>query len=170
MNKLWKTDFDDSLSRKQVIKFAKKVLDLKLKSNKELNKIDLINVDDLDMGVEVEHGKWNGDFWKNDAYCKISNLGFSTINIPIRKRKYWTEWNKGKYNKSHSKNLFIRSNKDFTQFIVIESKIIKDPKKLYVSKFQPNNSKEIEEWMSFKKKDVKTYNLIDGTFKLEKTK
>jgi hypothetical protein len=159
-----KKNLDDTLVRNEVIKFAQQVLGLKLISNPAYNKIDLICKKISDMGVEVEHGKWSGDYWKNDSYSLISNLGFRTLNIPKRKHKYWSEFNNDKYNPSHDKNLFIRTNKDFTQFLIVEPQVVKDSKKLYECKFQPNNSDCVEDWLSFKKKDVITYNLIKGQF------
>ena len=38
------------------------------------------------------------------------------------------------------------------------------------TQFQPNNSDEIERWMSFKKKDVQTYDLKKNKWVLQKTK
>ncbi len=162
-----KKNLDDTLVRNEVIKFAKQVLGLNLISNSAYNKIDLLNKKEKNMGVEVEHGKWSGDFWKNDAYSLISNLGFRTLNIPKRKHKYWLEYYNDKFNPSHDKNLYVRTNKDFTQFLIVEPHVIKDPKKIYECKFQPNNSDCIEEWLSLKKKDVRTYNLIKGQFILQ---
>jgi hypothetical protein len=169
MGKLWNSNFDDTLVRNEVIKFAKDVLGLKLISNEAIYKIDLLSIDDPELGVEVEHGKWNGNFWENDSYCRISNLEFSTLNMPIRKHKYWLEIVKDKPNPSHSKNIFVRSNKDFTQFIVVRPETVKDPDKLLKTRFQPNNSKEVEDWLSFRRENVETYNLIEGKFKIENT-
>jgi hypothetical protein len=53
--------------------------------------------------------------------------------------------------------------------VVIRPETIRDTKKLVVSKFQPNNSDEVEEWMSFKREDVETYNLIDNVWVIEKS-
>jgi len=36
--------------------------------------------------------------------------------------------------------------------------------------FQPNNSDEVERWMSFRKKDVQTYDLKNGKWVLQKRK
>jgi hypothetical protein len=76
---------------------------------------------------------------------------------------------KDKPNPSHSKNIFVRSNKDFTQFIVVRPETVKDPDKLLKTRFQPNNSKEMEDWLSFRRENVETYNLIEGKFKIENT-
>ena len=173
MSKLWNTNFDDTLVRNEVIKFAENVLGLKLISNEAIYKIDLLSVDDSELGVEVEHGKWKGNFWDNDNYSLISGLEDRTINIPARKEKYWLEyfvrWGKERHNPSFKKNVFVRSNKDFTQFIIIESDVVRNEEKLIRTKFQPNNSDEVENWFSFKREHVKTYDLIDGELILQKT-
>jgi hypothetical protein len=72
-------------------------------------------------------------------------------------------------NNSIQKNVFVRSNKDFTQFIIIESDVVRNEEKLIRTKFQPNNSDEVENWLSFKREHVKTYDLIDGELILQKT-
>ena len=171
MVKLKNGNFDDTLIRNAVIDFFSKGFNKILISNQIEKKIDLLEKDDPECGVEVEHGKWIGNFWENETYNKISGLGFSTINIPSRKEKYWLEYNnwynKIYHNPSWLKNIFVRSNKDFTQFIVIKSEVIRDPKKLIRTSFQPNNSNEVENWLSFKCEDVDTYNLIDNQFILE---
>ncbi|MDI3349604.1 hypothetical protein DCBHLPFO_00728 [Mycoplasmopsis arginini] len=61
----------------------------------------------------------------------------------------------------------MRTNKDFTQVIVIRPETIKNPKKLVRTQFQPKNSDEVENWLSFRYEDVETYNLVDGRYLLE---
>ena len=162
------TSFDDTLVRNAVILFFKQNFNIELISNTEDKKIDLLELNDPNFGVEVEHGKWSGDFWKNDNYSLISGLNFRTINIPARKEKYWLEYykryKKEVHNPSFMKNIFVRTNKDFTQYIVIRSEVIRNKEKLHRTSFQPNNSNEIENWLSFRKEDVETYNLIEGKF------
>ncbi len=118
----------------------------------------------------MEGGGWEGDFWSNEKYSLISNIGVSTINIPIRKTKYWYDKINEIYVPNKKKNLFIRTNKDFTQAIVIKPTTIKNRDKIMWTQFQPNNSDEIERWMSFKKKDVQTYDLKKNKWVLQKTK
>jgi hypothetical protein len=36
-----------------------------------------------------------------------------------------------------------------------------------ITTFQPNNSDEIEEWLSFRREDVETYNLNEGVWTLD---
>jgi hypothetical protein len=165
------TSYDDTIVRNFIINFCLEQWGLKLKSNDELYKIDLLGVDDSLLGVEVEHGKWKNNFWEDDNYSLISGQNFRTVNIPARKEKYWLESfeNRKKIinNLSHEKNIFMRTNKDFTQVIVIRSETIKNPKKCLRTKFQPKNSDEVENWLSFRYEDIETYNLIDGKFVLE---
>lgn len=174
MNKLKFTNYDDTLVRNAVIEFFKKTFDINLfPTPPNLKLIDLTGDTESSIRVEVEHGKWNNDFWENEKYSLISNLGFQTINIPIRKEKYWLE-NYTRYgtlveNKFFLQNLFVRSNKNFTQFIVIKPEIVRDPTKCFKSKFQPNNSYEVEEFLSFKREDVETYNLVNDIFILDKS-
>jgi hypothetical protein len=168
MPKLRGTSFNDTLVRNAVIKFFKEKFDITLISNKQEKKIDLLEINDSEFGVEVEHGKWSGNFWENDSYSLISGQKFRTVNIPARKEKYWmeyvTKYKKTKYNPSWKKNLFVRTNKDFTQFILIRPETISNSKKLLRTQFQPNNSNEIENWLSFKKQHVETYNLVKGVY------
>ena len=167
------TSFDDSAVRNFLIEFFKDNFNLLLTETPPNDKlIDLTGTTETLIGVEGEGGKWTGDFWSNDSYSLISGLGVRTINIPIRKEKYWQEnyvrRNKTYHNPSHNHNIFARTNKDFTQVIVIRSETIKDPEKVLRTSFQPNNSDRVENWLSFRKEHVETYNLIEGTWVLEK--
>ena len=169
--KLKGTGTDDTAVRNKVIQFAKEQWGMKLIHNPKQRKIDLIGKKDITLGVEVENGHWKGDFWNTPSYCNISMLEFSTVNIPIRKEKYWKEYNmwfgKLKLNVSWKKNIFVRTNNDFTQIIVIRPDVITDPTKLHRTRFQPNNNDEEEDWLSIKREDVETYNLINGKYVLE---
>jgi len=169
--KLKGTNSDDTKVRNKIIEFAKEQWGIKLMHNPKQRKIDLLRVDDIEFGVEVEHGHWKGNLWKTPSYCLLSNLGFPTINIPIRKEKYWKEYimwyRKVKYNPSWLKNIFVRTNDDFTQIIVIKPSTITDITKLHRSRFIPNNNDEEEDWLSFKEEDVETYNLINGKYILQ---
>jgi hypothetical protein len=80
--------YDDSEVREFAKKFVKDVFNLNFESHKNLRGIDLINVEDNTFGIELEKGGWYGDFWEND-YSLISGEEFRTVNIPIRKTKYW---------------------------------------------------------------------------------
>ena len=158
--------FNDTLIRNAVIEFFKRKFKVNLKHNDVHNKIDLVGVKDIGLGVEVEHGKWVGNFWDNQNYSLISEQTFQTANIPARKEKYWLDqyfsYNKLRENPSSEKNIFVRSNVDFTQFIVIRPNVIRDTNKLVRTKFKPRNTNEVEEWLSFRKEDVETYDLRNG--------
>lgn len=160
--------FNDTLVRNAVIDFFKRKFKIDLIHNPINNKIDLVCVNDDELGVEVEHGKWVGNFWNNENYSYISEQKFQTINIPARKEKYWlneyTSYNKIRQNPSAEKNIFVRSNADFSQFIVIRPETVRDNKKLVRTKFKPNNTNEVEDWLSFRKEHVETYNLRNGKF------
>lgn len=160
--------FNDTLIRNAVIKFFKLKFKVDLMHNQVHNRIDLVGVKDPTLGVEVEHGKWVGNFWKNENYSFISEHSFQTANIPGRKEKYWLDeyysYNKLRENISSEKNIFVRSNVDFTQFILIRPQTIRDSDKLVRSKFKPRNSDEVEEWLSFRKEHVETYDLKNGKY------
>ena len=147
---------------------------LKLKENPKQRKIDLLSVKDSELGVEVENGHWKGDLWETPSYCNLSGLDFPTINIPIRKEKYWKEkimwFGKIKENTSWKKNIFVRTNDDFSQILVIRPEVITDSEKLHRTTFQANNCDEPEDWMSFKKEDVETYNLINEKYILDESR
>jgi len=175
MAKLRGTSFDDTLVRNAVIEFFKKRFNVELKSNEVEKKIDLLGINDNLLGVEVEHGKWNGNFWNVDSYSlNLTGLDYRTINIPLRKEKYWKDVNlyRGKeiINPSSKKNIFVRTNKDFTQLIVIRPETVRDSNKLIRTRFQPNNSNEIEDWISFRNEHVETYDLLNGEYVLQQTK
>lgn len=174
MAKLRGASFDDTLVRNASIEFFKKRFNVNLKSNDELYKIDLLGIDDPSLGVEVEHGKWNGNFWDVDSYSlDLTGLDYRTINIPLRKEKYWKDINpyygKDVINPSCKKNIFVRTNKNFTQFIVIRPETVRDSKKVIRTSFQPNNSNEVEDWLSFRNEHVETYDLLDGKYVLQQT-
>jgi hypothetical protein len=175
MPRFGKNKYDDSEVRGEVIKFFNEVLKIQLNETPQnLKVIDLTGVTETLIGVEVEGGGWSGDFWENDSYSLISGLEIRTVNIPIRKEKHWLEhpvrYRKIRHNPSYKHNIFVRTNKDFTQILIIRPETIRNPKKVLRTKFKPNNSNEIEDWLSFKREHVETYNLIEGNWTLNKKK
>lgn len=163
-------NFDDTLVREFGIKFTKEQFGLLFENHPNKTAIDLINPEDYNNGVEMEGGGWEGDFWTNEKYTKISKLDFGTINIPIRKTKYWYDKINEVFLPNKKKNMFIRTNKDFTQAIVIKPTTIKNRDKILWTEFQPNNSTEVEKWMSFRQEHVDTYNLVNGKWKKQRIK
>jgi hypothetical protein len=115
----------------------------------------------------LERGGWTGNFWDSD-YSLISGLELRTINIPIRKLKYWYNIVNDEITPNEYEHLFIRTNKDFTQVILIRPNTIKNETKILFTEFKPKNSNEIEKWMSFEEKNVETYDLIDNIWQLQK--
>jgi hypothetical protein len=109
-------------------------------------------------GVELERGGWYGDLWKN-RYSLISGYEFRTINIPIRKLKYWYNITNDNILPNKLENWFIRTNKNFTQVILIKPDTIKDYNKIIFTEIRPGNTNQIEKFMSFKMEHVETYNL-----------
>jgi len=160
-------DYDDKPSRTFIKNIFEHKFGIKLKDGKH-KKIDLVGIEDDLLGVEVEHGHWEGDLWTNDQYSWLAKLDFRTVNIPIRKAPYWEDYVDGKPNLSAKYNIFVRTNMDFTQFIIIRPETIRDPKKVHKTRFLANNNDVEEDWLSFKKIDVETYNLQpNGEFILE---
>lgn len=159
---------DDTLVRNFAIKLYKDLWNIEMSGTpQEKNLIDLKEIKNGKLGCELEHGGWKGCFWEDEYYSNISGLGFQTVNVPIRKEKHFLPsyiFYRKLFDNSQSYliNQFIRTNKDFTQFIMIESDVFRDPTKKIYSRFKPKNSDSLEDWMSFKREHVKTYNLIDG--------
>lgn len=166
------TNFDDGLVRTFVKDFFNvKFNTLLSETPHEMKLIDLTGATETLLGVEVERGGWSDCFWNNERYSLISGIGEKTANIPIRKEKYWKEnylsYRKEKNNPSCKENIFARTNKDFTQILIIRPETIRDPQKLIRTNFKPNNSDVFEDWLSFKREDVETYNLINEEWILD---
>ena len=159
-------NYDDNASRSFIKNIFEHKFGMKLKDG-TFKKIDLVVEDNELVGVEVEHGHWEGDFWKNDQYSWLSKLEFRTVNIPIRKQPYWEDVVGDKPNPSAAYNIFVRTNDDFTQFILIRPETIRNPEKMIKTRFLANNNDVEEDWLSFKKEDVETYNIVNGEFILQ---
>lgn len=166
----FRRNYNDTHVREFGIEFVKEKFNIDFISHPNVYKIDLISPEDETFGAEMEGGGWDGNFWDNEKYYSISGVGEPTINIPIRKAKYWYDKINENFVPNKNKHLFIRTNKDFTQAIVIKPTTIKNRNKIIWTKFMPNNSKEVEEWMSFRKKDVDTYNLVKGRWTKQRKK
>lgn len=164
-----KRSFDDTEVRNFAKIFIKEVFNILFESHPNSKAIDLICVDDDSFGVELERGGWIGDFWENE-YSLISGYDFRTVNIPIRKVKYWYDKVGDTIIPNKNKHWFIRTNRDFTQVILIKPTTIKNKDKILFTEFKPNNSEEIEKWMSFKKEHVQTYNLKKNKWTLQRKK
>jgi len=151
-------NYNDTEVREFGKMFLKKVFNLDLIDHPNNKAIDLIDKNNNRFGVELEKGGWSGDLWEH-KYSLMSGQEYRTINIPYRKLKYWyTNFNNNLEPNNHE-NWFIRTNKDFTQVILIKPNTIKDPNKIIFTEFTPNNSEIFEKFMSFKMEYVETYNL-----------
>lgn len=167
--------FDDIEVKNNVQKVSKELLGFETRINYDNDgkDIDLISVDDELVAVEVERGGFVYDLWTDDHYEFVLNLGFPTVNMPDRKEKYWMEYydlfenGNVTYNPRFNKNIFVRTNYFFNQFIVIRPETIMDEMKKIRSRVKVRNNRKIEGWLSFRKEDVETYNMIDGKLYLD---
>ena len=166
----FKRNTNDAPVRKFGIQFTKERFGYVFEEHPNRFAIDLINPNDEKNGCEMEAGSWTGDLWDNDGYNNLSNVGEPTINIPIRKLKYWYDKTDDGVKPNKLNNLFIRTNRDFTQAIVIRPKTIRDKNKILWTEFKPSNSDEVEQWMSFRREHVETYNLKKGKWVQERIK
>lgn len=168
----FKGNTNDAPVRKFGIDFVKERFGYLYENHPNRFAIDLINPINENEGAEMEAGSWSGDFWSNKSYYSISGVEEPTVNIPIRKRKYWYDNIGDTFIPNKKKYLFIRANKDFTQAIVIKPRTIKDEKKVIWTEFTPSNSTDgtPEKWMSFRRCHVDTYNLKKGKWVLERKK
>jgi hypothetical protein len=155
---MFKGSYDDTEVREFSKKFLKEVFNFSLIDHPNNKAIDLIMENNYTFGVELERGGWYGDLWKN-RYSLISGYEFRTINIPIRKLKYWYNITNDNILPNKLENWFIRTNKNFTQVILIKPDTIKDSNKIIFTEIRPRNSNQIEKFMSFKMEHVETYNL-----------
>ena len=141
---------------------------------------DLIACHDPSIRIEVERGGPVYGHWGDGYYDTLSGHGVPTVNMPDRKEYYWMEyyrrWNKERaffmdkdvvYNPSYIKNIFCRSDFFFNQFIIVEADVIIDASKTLRKRYKVKNNGVPENWLSWKKEHVKTYNLIDDHIILE---
>lgn len=158
-SKLIDESYDDNLSRGYVINFFEDKFGIDLISNPEMYKIDLLIVGSPHGGVEVERGKWTGDFWSSPGFCRKTNLGYDTLNVPYRKVHFWLSDDPG-----YLENLYVRHNLDGTQFLILRPEIITDTRKMKITEFVPGNNKHKKEetFLSYRREDVETYTLTDG--------
>jgi len=164
-------DLDDILVKTFVKEWLYKMTGCVFIFHPNEKSIDLIGANDstyTNFGVEVERGSHIGDFWSNDYYPYLSKLGFMTVNTPIRKAKYWYDKQDNIYIPNNGKHLFIRTNYDFTQVIIVGPTSIKN--KVIWTRFKAKNEDDVEDWLSFRREDTLTYNLIDGEWILDKIK
>jgi len=166
--------YDDTYIREQIESFYLKYFGKKLIDNPDGYGIDKLYEDDRTRGIELEHGGWdNDDFWNDEYYAhKCGYLDYPHVNVPYRKLKFWINellpkktrdgyWVKRPNIKNFKDTIFIRCNQDLTQFIIIRPDAFLT-KKYVITDIYCSNSDEIEKFMSFRREDVETYNIIDG--------
>jgi len=165
--------FDDWVIKNKVVEIAPQLLGLNLKINEDHNGkgIDLVCVDNPEIGVEVERGGWFGDFWKDLYYStEIVKWGFPTLNMPDRKLRYWMErylWRRQMIENPGFKNtIFVRSSWELYQMNVVRPETVLDPGKTFLKREKVKNNAKIEGWVSFKHEDVETYNLYNNLYYL----
>ena len=178
-------NFKDLPLRLAVIKFAKQAYNYDVISNSnDKYKIDLIskNGDCPDIECERSNCK-SADYWSSKGYSQFlsdaePNIKYKTLNFQKRKEHYWIEgdhyYKNGKFwytEKNHLTNLFVRTTFNFEQMMVIRPEIIRDESKLYRAFKQPFNihKDEPEPWIGVRRKDVETWNLVNGIYILDKT-
>jgi hypothetical protein len=149
-------NYDDHLIKRRAIRFFAKSFGVALEINPTPKKIDLLIVGKPHIGVEVERGGWSGDFWVND-YSLRSKQQFRTVNMPRRKAEYFLNPN--------TENIFVRSNHDFTQFIVVRADTVREK---FIPTYFFGGAGYGEHWFSFKREDVETYNYSKGKYIKEK--
>jgi len=171
-------DYDDKVCRKYGIESAIDILGYELEVNPEGDgkSVDLRAKHEHNIGVEVERGHWIENFWEDDYYSTLSNLGFQTVNMPKRKGRYYQPSyyvGRGSNRKlidnseKMDKVIFERWNWDGSQVIIVHASVVHDSEKLKLSEFIPNNNveKKVEKWLSFKRGDVITMNKqVSGNF------
>jgi len=171
---LTNASYDDYVVKTKIVEVSEEILGFKTKINEKEKDIDLISLHDPNLRIEVERGGWFGDFWSDPYYSNLSSLGFQTLNMPDRKLRYWMEYyyqskmsTELTYNSGWEKTIFVRTNWDFTQINIVNPETILNPTKSHRCRFKAKNNENEEGWVSFKREDVKTLNLINGKYVLD---
>ncbi len=179
-----KVKYDDLPVRIAVSDFVKEVFDWNVMSNNnDKYAIDLISEDGNCPDIECERSNCKtSDYWSSKGFSEklrygIPQIKFKTINFQQRKEHYWIEGDhyypsNGKYwytEKNHLTNIFIRTTFHFEQMILVRPEVIRDESKMYRSMMKPYNihKNELEPWCGFRRKDVETYNKINGVWVLD---
>ena len=169
--------FDDSYVKEQMIIILKNLFNWYLYINPDEMGVDLLSVDGT-FGVELEHGGWDDNFWGNEYYSRKSKeLDYPHVNMPERKDKwykpnYWVnlETDKSKKpifklkdNPTYKNNIYVRTNRQLTQMIIIR------PETVFAGKFEKkmiytNNSGKYEPFRCFQRHDVETIDLVNGNW------
>jgi len=164
-----KSSYDDKRMRDIGIEFFKQVKGINFTHGTEQS-IDLIGVDDWNMGAEGENGGWHGNRWDSgQAYSHIK--GIKTLNIQDRKWHYWNLqelsdkpkakiWY-GRYDLGYDKNWYFRLNAEEDQICLVSSSIIlsnDENKRKFVLNKWVNFGDYAEDWICIPEEFVETYN------------
>jgi hypothetical protein len=169
--------YDDSYVKNQMIIILKILFNWDLYINPDDMGVDLLSVDGT-FGVELEHGGWDNNFWEDEHYSRKSKeLDYPHVNMPERKDKwykptYWVNLEpdktkkpifKQKDNPTYKNNIYIRTNRQLTQMIIIR------PKTVFEGKFEKkmiyaHNSGKYEPFRCFQRSDVETLDLVNGNW------
>jgi hypothetical protein len=136
--------------------------------------IDKLFLKDPTRGVELEHGGWdNDDYWSDPKFSRKSGeLDYPTLNMPLRKLKFWEkdmlpkllrsgDWVKRPNILNHRDTIFMRANQSLTQFILVRPDAILN-KRYVIKDIYCSNSDKIEPFCCFKREDTETYNIVGG--------
>ena len=179
-------NYKDLPVRLAVTDFVKQVFNWNVISNSnDEYKIDLISENGDCPDIECERSNCKQpDYWSSKGFSEFlrdatPSIPFRTLNFQGRKEHYWIEgdhyYKNGKYwytEKNHLTNLFIRTTYNFEQMMIIRPEIIRDESKVYRALKQPFNihKNELEPWLGFRRKDVETYNKVNGVWVLDEYK
>ena len=180
-----KVNYKDLPVRTAVSKFVDQAYGYKVISNSnDEYKIDLISENGDCPDIECERSNCKvADYWSSKGFSQflsnaIPSVKYKTLNFQGRKEHYWIEgdhfYKNGNFwytEKNHLTNLFIRTTFHFEQMLVIRPEVIRDETKLYRAMKQPYNihKNELEPWIGVRRKDVETWNLVNGIYVLDKT-
>ncbi len=177
-----KVSVQDEKHREKVILALKEFKDWDLVSNSFTYMIDLNFVSHPKyVGAEIEEGQWVGNFWNEYLYSNFLRDGnpkieHKTVNIPPRKQHYWINgdhyYENGNFwykETDAESNVYVRTNMDVTQIIIVYPEVILDRKKVVYSL---KKSKKIttgyeELWTGIRPEDCETWNLNNETKKWE---
>lgn len=176
-------NYKDLPVRLAVIDFVKEVFDWDVISNSnDEYKIDLISKNGDCPDIECERSNCKiPDYWSSKGFSEKLRYGtppvnFKTLNFQGRKEHYWIEgdhyYKNGKFwytEKNHLTNIFVRTTFNFDQMMIIRPETIRDESKVHRSFMKPFNihKNELEPWLGFRRKDVETYNKINGMWVLD---
>jgi hypothetical protein len=178
-------NYEDLPVRIAVSDFVKEVFGWNvISNNNDKFAIDLISEDGNCPDIECERSNCKkSDYWQSKGFSEFLRdatpaVKYRTLNFQARKEHYWIEGDhykkRGSYwytEKNHLTNLFIRTTYYFDQMLIIRPETIRDESKVHRALKKPFNihKNELEPWLGFRRKDVETYNKINGLWVKDET-